>query len=76
MADPLTKYLQARFRERRQGTVISTSSDTVTVNMGGRTVILRRTNAIALKPGDRVNVAGEQIVGKRKPPPRGATYEI
>lgn len=59
-----------------QGVVVTTDATSVTVKVGAATHKMRRTTALALKPGDRVNINGGQIVGKRKPPPTGATYEI
>ena len=60
----------------QQGKVISADASTVTVVVGGRAKTVRRQSALALKVGDRVNLQGDSIVGKRKPPPTGAVYEI
>jgi hypothetical protein len=59
-----------------QGVVVTADATSVTVKVGASTYKIRRTTSLALKPGDRVNINGGQIVGKRKPPPTGATYEI
>lgn len=60
----------------QQGRVLSADATTVTVVVGGRTKTVRRQSALALKAGDRINLQGDSIVGKRKPPPTGAVYEI
>jgi len=60
----------------QQGKVLTADATTVTVTVGGRTRRVRRLNALALRPGDRVNLQGDAIVGKRKPPPTGAVYEV
>ena len=60
----------------QQGRVITVTNSTATVNVGGVTRRIRRTTALALKPGDRVNLQGDTLVGKRKPPPIGATYQV
>lgn len=60
----------------QQGKVLNATATTVTVVVGGRTKTVRRLSALALKVGDRINLQGDSIVGKRKPPPTGAVFEI
>ena len=76
MSDPLSNFLRRTMVSTRQGRVVTADQNSAVVQIGERTVILRRTNALALKPGDRVNVSGDQIVGKRRPPPTGSTYQV
>jgi hypothetical protein len=59
-----------------QGRVLAADATTVTVVVGGRTRRLRRLTALSLKVGDRINLQGDSIVGKRKAPPTGAVFEI
>ena len=76
MSDALTKLIQERMSTKSQGRVVSVSALSVTVSVGGRTMQMARSDATAFRPGDRVNMSGNQIIGKRKPPPVGAVREI
>lgn len=76
MRNELVKLLRETTPAVQQGTVVTADVNTVTIVSGGRTRTVPRLTALALKPGDRLNLQGDSIVGRRRPPPTGATYQV